>query len=153
MIGSRKQCFGCLRVCERQEDTRMLWQQLAESSEMRSNSCFLAMQVCAEILWCKFNWDAIVDEATEHAPNLIQIWMECTRKTQKQSKATQKSIVSVCLSLLCNQGNPKMTLFQRILPLVLYAGHSAKQVGIIYGVNYILILFVNVITRTRNNPQ
>ena len=94
-----------------------------------------------------------MDEATEHASNLIQILMECTRKTQKQSKATQKSIVRVCLSLLCKHRNPKMTLFQRILSLVVYAGHSAKQVGIIYGVNYILILFVNVMTHTRYNPQ
>ena len=79
-----------------------------------------------------FNWDAVINEANEHAPNLIQILMESTRTTRKQSKTMQKSIVRVCLSLLCKNRNPNMTLFQRIMSLVLYAGHSAKQVRIIY---------------------
>ena len=79
----------------------------------------------------QFNWDAIVDEANKHAPNLTLILMECTRSGRKKSKAEQKSIVGLCLSLLCKHRNPKMTLFQRILSLVLYAGHSAKQVIII----------------------
>ena len=78
-----------------------------------------------------FNWDAIVDEAVQHAPNLVQILRECTRKNPKQSEAEQKSIIGVCLSLLCKHCNPKMTLFQRIVSLVLYGGHSAKQVRII----------------------
>ena len=73
-----------------------------------------------------FNWDAIVDEAAEHAPNLVQLLAECTKG--KKSETTQKSMIGMCLSLLCNNHNPKMTLFQRMLSLVLYAGHSAKKV-------------------------
>lgn len=45
----------------------------------------------------QFNWDAIISEATEHAPNLTQILMECTKTTRKQSKAVQMSIVGMCL--------------------------------------------------------
>ena len=79
----------------------------------------------------QFNWDAIVSEAIEHAPNLTQILMECTKTTRKQSKAVQTSIVGMCLSIFCKHRNPQMTMFQRIVSLVLYAGHSAKQVSII----------------------
>lgn len=77
-----------------------------------------------------FNWDSIINEATEHAPNLMQILMECTRTTKKHSNEVQKSIVGLCISLLCKHRNPQMTLFQRIVSLILYAGHSAKQVSI-----------------------
>lgn len=74
-----------------------------------------------------FNWDAIVDEATEHAPNLVQLLGECTKR--KKSEMTQKSTIGMLLSLLCKNRNPKMTLFQRMISLVLYAGHSAKKVS------------------------
>lgn len=74
-----------------------------------------------------FNWDAIVDEAAEHAPNLVQILSECTKR--KKSGKEQKSVIGVCLSLLCKNHNPQMTLFQRMISLILYAGHSAKKVS------------------------
>ena len=78
----------------------------------------------------RFSWDAIVDEAAEYAPTLIELLKGCTQKSLKASKANQKSIIGVCLSLLCKYRNPKMTLFQRMLSLILYAGHSAKKVRI-----------------------
>ena len=74
-----------------------------------------------------FNWDAIVDEATEHAPNLVQLLGECTKR--KKSEITQKSMIGMLLSLLCKNHNPKITLFQRMISLVMYAGHSAKKVS------------------------
>ena len=77
-----------------------------------------------------FSWDAKVDEAAEYAPTLIELLKGCTQKSLKASKANQKSIIGVCLSLLCKYRNPKMTLFQRMLSLILYAGHSAKKVRI-----------------------
>ena len=43
-----------------------------------------------------FNWDSVIEEATEHAPNLIQILTECTRKSPKQPEAEQKSMVGIC---------------------------------------------------------
>ena len=78
----------------------------------------------------RFSWDAIVNEATEHAPNLVQLLMECTKKDRKRktSIASQKRIVGMCISLLCKHHNHKMSLVQKLLGLVLYAGHSAKQV-------------------------
>ena len=72
----------------------------------------------------EFNWDAIVDEATEHALNLVQLLAECTKR--KKIRDDTKSIIGMLLSLLCKNRNPKMTLFQRMISLVLYAGHSAK---------------------------
>lgn len=75
-----------------------------------------------------FSWDTIVDEAAKYAPTLIELLTGCTQKSLKASKENQKSVIGVCLSLLCKYQNPKMTLFQRMLSLILYAGHSAKKV-------------------------
>ena len=75
-----------------------------------------------------FSWDAIVNEAAKYAPTLIELLTGCTMKGPKTSKAAQKHMIGVCLSLLCKYRNPKMTLFQRMLSLILYAGHSAKKV-------------------------
>ena len=75
-----------------------------------------------------FSWDTIVDEAAKYAPTLIDLLTGCTKKSLKAPQASQKSIIGVCLSLLCKYRNPKMTLFQRMISLILYAGHSAKKV-------------------------
>ena len=67
----------------------------------------------------RFSWDAIVDEAAEYAPTLIELLKGCTQTSLKASKANQKSIIRVCLSL-CKYRNPQMTLFQRMLSFILY---------------------------------
>ena len=78
-----------------------------------------------------FSWDTIIGEAAEHAPSLVQLLMECMKKNirkRKTSQPSQKSIVGMCISLFCKHRNQKMNLVQKVLCLVLYAGHSAKQV-------------------------
>ena len=67
-----------------------------------------------------FNWDSVIEEATEHAPNLIQLLKECTRKSPKQPEAEQKSMVGLTLSSLCKHRNPKMALFQRIVSCTIW---------------------------------
>ena len=76
----------------------------------------------------QFNWDAIISEATEHAPNLTDI----NGVYQDNQKAVESSPNEYCgnVSILCKHRNPQMTLFQWIVSLVLYVGHSAKQVSI-----------------------
>ena len=81
-----------------------------------------------------FSWDTIVDEAAQHAPNLVHLLMECTKKYKKRNTAgiNQKNIVGMCISLMCKHQNHKMSVVQKMLGLVLYAGHSAKQVRVSY---------------------
>ena len=79
-----------------------------------------------------FSWDTIVDEAAQHAPNLVHLLMECTKKYKKREAAriNQKSIVGMCISLICKHQNRKMSVVQKMLGLILYAGHTAKQVSV-----------------------
>lgn len=79
-----------------------------------------------------FSWDTIVDEAAQHAPNLVHLLVECTKKGKKRmtTRINQKSIIGICISLICKHQNHKMSLVQKMLGLILYAGHSAKQVRV-----------------------
>ena len=79
-----------------------------------------------------FSWDTVVDEAAQLAPNLVHLLTECTKKDKKRKTAgiNQKSIIGMCISLICKHQNHKMSLVQKMLGLVLYAGHSAKQVRV-----------------------
>ena len=69
-----------------------------------------------------------MDEAAKYSPTSMELLTGCAQKSLKAYKENQKSVIGVCLSLLCKYQNPKMTLFQRMLSLILYAGHSAKKV-------------------------
>lgn len=82
-----------------------------------------------------FSWDSLIDEATEHAPTLVQLLMESTKKGKKRqgSQGSQRILIGMCLSLLCRHRNQKMSLVQKLLGLILYSGHSAKQVRIAVG--------------------
>ena len=107
------------RYCMQQYDTTQIVGCLSDASTWHFMNCSApAPSVDALIT---------VDGAAEHAPNLVQILSECTKR--KKSGKEQKSVIGVCLSLLCKNHNPKMTLFQRMISLILYAGHSAKKVS------------------------
>ena len=51
-----------------------------------------------------FNWDAIVDEATEHAPNLFQLLGECTKR--KKSEMTQNQCLECCYHCCARTATP-----------------------------------------------
>ena len=79
-----------------------------------------------------FSWDIIADEAAQHTPNLVHLLMECTKKDKKREAAriNQRSIIGMCISLICKHQNHTMSVVQKMLGLILYAGHTAKQVSL-----------------------
>ena len=78
----------------------------------------------------QFNWSSIITEARVHAPILLQLLSTLSAKKSRKKKPdkSHSSVIGVLLCVLCKHRNPSMMLFQRVLSLILYAGHSAKQV-------------------------
>ena len=78
----------------------------------------------------QFNWSSIITEARVHAPILLQLLSTLSAKKSRKKKPdkSHNSVIGVLLCVLCKHRNPSMMLFQRVLSLILYAGHSAKQV-------------------------
>ena len=89
-----------------------------------------------------FSCEGVLAEMEACAPTLLSILRMCTSapkrprkgKRQKHRKTINKPIpdasaaISVCAAILCRHRRPSMSLLQRVVSLVLYEGHSSKQV-------------------------
>lgn len=77
-----------------------------------------------------FNWDQVISEMQACTPTLLHL-QSCMRTRRGFYKHKQKSFIGFCVSIMCKYRCPKMSLFQKMISLVLYAGHSSKQVYIL----------------------
>ena len=87
-----------------------------------------------------FSCEGIVAEMEGCAPTLLSILRMCTstckhpRRRKRQQHGKNKPIpdasaaISACAAILCRHHRPSMSLLQRVVSLVLYEGHSSKQV-------------------------
>ena len=74
-----------------------------------------------------FTWDKVLSELKLHAPVLTNILLSCT-KTKAVHK-NQTGTVGFIASILFKYKYNRMNLVQKIISLILYAGHCAKQVN------------------------
>ena len=72
-----------------------------------------------------FSWSRVLEELAQHAPTLLFILRACV-KTKTVKKATT-SIIGACAVILLKQRYNKMSMFQEIIAIVLYAEHTYKQ--------------------------
>lgn len=73
-----------------------------------------------------FTWQILMSELSTHTPVLKCILeATCPKKTQPNFTA----VVCVCVALLARSRNRQVSLISKILSLILYAGHSSKEVG------------------------
>ena len=72
------------------------------------------------------SWDRLLTEMKASAPVLTGILMACTRT--KTAKSNRDAIVGTCAAILFQHRFPRMSLLQRLIAVILYAGHSSKQV-------------------------
>lgn len=70
---------------------------------------------------------SIHDELRKKAPTLLSLLMSCL-KTAKPRQNTAY-VVAVIVSIICKHRRPSSCLIQRIISLILYAGHASKQVS------------------------
>ena len=73
-----------------------------------------------------FSWDVLLNELSEVAATLKQI-LTCATKT-RVTRSNTNAVIGICSAILLNHRNPNMNLMQKIISLILHAGHSSKQV-------------------------
>ena len=73
-----------------------------------------------------FTWDMLLKEAELHAPVLLALMKACTKT--KSPRSNRYGTMGMCIAILLKYRYDKMCLVQKILSLILYAGHSSKQV-------------------------
>ena len=73
-----------------------------------------------------FTWDKVMMELKKHAPTLTELLLSCT----KTRKPRENRVATICMSaaLLLKFHLSRMNLVQRIISLILYAGHCGKRV-------------------------
>ena len=73
-----------------------------------------------------FAWDAIVRQLKHHAPLFLAFMQAClyTKKPRKNYSA----VLGMCTAIILKHRCREMSLVQKILSLVLYAGNAGKQV-------------------------
>ena len=70
---------------------------------------------------------SIVNEMMSKAPTLLSLFRSCL-KTKKPKRNTE-AMVAVLMSIVCKHRRPSSCIMQRIISLILYTGHSSKQVS------------------------
>lgn len=83
----------------------------------------------------QFSWDSLYAELKNHCPILTQILKGGTRINELRQNQ-KNSIISMCISLMCNHRRKSMSLVQQVISILLYNGHCSKQVSLVY---YIII--------------
>lgn len=74
----------------------------------------------------QFKWDTLLCELSEYAPVLSRLLLLAAKT--KRPRLNQKAVIGVCAAILINHQNSKMNLAQKLTSLILYAGHTSKQV-------------------------
>ena len=72
-----------------------------------------------------FTWEKLMDELAFNAPTLLYLLQCCTTT---KSKKSADAIIGMCVALLCRHRRDRASLIQKIISLILYSGHTSKQV-------------------------
>ena len=76
----------------------------------------------------EFSWERIHRELEEYTPNLLTLLKWCTKTRTTRNDRPRVAVICLCISMLCKFRNSRMSLTQKVLSLLLYAGHASKQV-------------------------
>ncbi len=74
----------------------------------------------------KFDFNAVMMELGSHAPILLTLLKSCLKT--KKTRPNEDLIIMVISAIICKHRRSSCSLMQRMTSLILYAGHSAKQV-------------------------
>ena len=79
----------------------------------------------------RFPWEIIVNEVVKNCPTHTALLLSCTT-TRKSTLMNQKFIVVVIVSILSKFKCSAMSLFQKMVSMILYAGHAGNKVQLDY---------------------
>ena len=77
----------------------------------------------------EFNWNTFMKELSTNAPALLTLLKSCTHT--RIPRQNQTAVIGVCCAILLKFRYSKMSLFHKIVSLILYAGNCGKQVIIV----------------------
>lgn len=75
-----------------------------------------------------FQWIDLVNELEVHAPTLMTV-LESATKT-RCCRSNRTGVIGMCAALLLKFRYSRMSLVQKLISTILYAGHTGKQVSI-----------------------
>ena len=89
-----------------------------------------------------FEWATLISELDKHAPVFLHILRSCT--ITKKPRDNCDAVIGMCAAILLKHRFSEMSLVQRIISMILYAGHSGKHVCflILSIVDMVMIKFV-----------
>lgn len=102
---------------------RIARSELAAMCSEEVSSCLLKQ---SEDVYSTFIWERIHAELEVNTPVLLSIFQSCTHT--RKPRVNRKAVIGMCAAILLKNRFSKMSLVQRIVSLILYAGHSGKQV-------------------------
>ena len=73
-----------------------------------------------------FSWDTLEVELLSTAPVLLSILRACTETKKPRNNRT--AVIGMCAALILRHRFTGMSLIQKMISLILYAGSSEKQV-------------------------
>lgn len=124
----------------------------------------------------QFSWDTVADDLKKHAPTLFNILHGCVevkrrqycvvskkkkktsrvgaskratdyKKAVKSNRPSNSVVLGVCAAILLRHKNTHMNLLQRLVSLILNAGHASKQVKLFCAKTVIYTkYFINIST-------
>lgn len=84
-----------------------------------------------------FAWEMLLNELSKFAPVLKSLLSSAT-STRVHHSSTD-AVIGMCAAILIKHRNSRMNLVQKINSLILYAGHSSKQVQFCSGRTYLTL--------------
>lgn len=110
--------------CTRQVLVKLFGKEVHKEIRLMASESFLCSQSKDDLK--EFKWDRLHAELSHKAPVLLSILLDATKT--RVPRPNSHIVVGTCVAILLKHRNPKMSLLQRIISLVLYAGHTSKQV-------------------------
>lgn len=98
----------------------------AEMRELCSTRAQSVLLSCDTEALKMFTWQTIKSELVTHTPVLLSLLQSTGASKQKRSNFD--AVVSLCVSILARNRNPRMCLAAKVLSLILYVGHRSKDV-------------------------
>lgn len=74
-----------------------------------------------------FEFGAVIRELESQALILLSLLKNCLKTRTPMPNCSV--IITMIVALICKHRNPSCSLLQRMISLILYAGHSSKQVS------------------------
>jgi hypothetical protein len=77
-----------------------------------------------------FTWKKLLCELELNAPLLFSILQSCT--ATQIPKPNREAVIGMCSAILLKHRFSKMSIVQKVISMILYAGNCSKQVSVIY---------------------